>query len=236
MVLCWQPSITPSWSASQPPGTQQNSSALLDVGPQRAQQLVVAGELPVAVQLHDAAHLPVGGGLAEVLRCAQRAGSTRKLIKPSSRVAQAELHLAHDFGQVAEQEGGGLLVIPDVGARAVAAAAVCRRSPPSRRSARPRCGSRSGVRSVLRLNSAASLTVGGQVAVAEGAHEGARSSASSSARRGAMRSAASQASANWRGVVVADAGRCARSTAVLAVAGLRASRCSGWGSARPAGR
>ena len=63
--------MTPSRSASQPPGTQQNSSALLHIRATGAQQTVVAGELPVAVDLHDAAHLSVGRGFIKVFRLFQ---------------------------------------------------------------------------------------------------------------------------------------------------------------------
>ena len=122
-MLCWTPSITPSRSASQPPGTQANSSAFLTLGQISPQPGRVAGEPPVEIGLHDLAHLSVGGGDAAGLLAvrqshaewAARLASSRRSSKAASRSERAS-----DGNRC----GVVRLVIPDVRAVAVAAAAL----------------------------------------------------------------------------------------------------------------
>ena len=65
--------------------------------------LIVAGQLPLAVELHDAAHLPIGRGLAELLRPVQgQVDAEGHHAVVAGRLAK--LHLPHAPGQVAKQE------------------------------------------------------------------------------------------------------------------------------------
>ena len=84
-------------------------------GVELLQKSVVARELPVAVDLDHAAHLTVGGGLAEIEGAAQ---GQRDAEAHHAVWAQGveEFDFAHRAGEVAKEEGGGLLVVPDVGA------------------------------------------------------------------------------------------------------------------------
>ncbi len=91
------------------------------MGPEVAQEHLVARELPVAVHLHDAAHLPIGGCAGKLL-CPFDGQVDAEAHQPAGIGRVAELDLAHGAGQVAEEEGGRLLVVPDVRAGAVAAA------------------------------------------------------------------------------------------------------------------
>ena len=113
--------MMPSLSASQPPGSQQNSSAFRALDHRIRKPLVVAGELPIAVELHDAAHLTIGGRQRPGLRMLQRQFDAEAHAAVVAR-GVVELDLAHAQSQAAEEEGGRLLVIPNVGAGAEAAA------------------------------------------------------------------------------------------------------------------
>ncbi len=89
--------------------------------PQPPEEHVVPRELPVPVHLEDAAHLAVGRGPGELLRAPEGQVDAEA---HEARVARGvvELHLAHRPRERAEEERRRLLVVPDVGARAVAAA------------------------------------------------------------------------------------------------------------------
>ena len=90
------------------------------LGPEGAQHFVIAGELPVAVELHQATHLAIGGGKAVVLGARQRQidAKAHEAIVPGG---MAKLSIPHRCGQIAKEERGRLLVIPHVGAAAMAA-------------------------------------------------------------------------------------------------------------------
>ena len=89
MVLCWQPSMTPSLSASQPPETQANSIASFTLGQMFRSQFEVPSETPLAVKPHDRPHLPVGG--REV-----------PLLGPRDGQVRAEAHQAAVVGRIDE--------------------------------------------------------------------------------------------------------------------------------------
>ena len=111
-------------------GDPAELDGLADLRPQRAQERVVAGQLPVPVHLQHAAHLAVGGGLPELLRAPDRQGHAEA---HEARLARgvAELDLAHRERERAEQERRRLLVVPHVRARAVAAAGGVRAALPA---------------------------------------------------------------------------------------------------------
>ena len=89
--------------------------------PQATQVGIAPRQLPVAMDLHDAAHLAVGGGLAEGAAACE--GQVHAEAHHALVVGGVpELHLAHRPGEIAEEKGRGLLVVPDVRARAMAAA------------------------------------------------------------------------------------------------------------------
>ncbi|MGC4105810.1 MAG: hypothetical protein QM753_05545 [Thermomicrobiales bacterium] len=76
-------------------------------------------ELPVAVGLHDAAHLAIGGGGRPFGAAIEREVDAEAHHAVRAAGVQ-ELDVTHGAGEVAEEEGGRLFVVPDVGAAAVA--------------------------------------------------------------------------------------------------------------------
>ena len=91
--------------------------------PQPAQPFGVAADAPLAVHLHDAPKLPVGGGVEVVRDGANRQGAAELLV-PRLVLRRAELGLAQRPLQAREEVRDGLGVIPDVRAGAVAAARI----------------------------------------------------------------------------------------------------------------
>jgi len=95
--------------------------APLDPGPEALEPEGVAADAPLAVDLHDAAQLSIRGGVEVVIRRAdgearaERLVATRILVDEELRVAQRPLEVREEVRQ-------RLGVVPDVGARAVAAA------------------------------------------------------------------------------------------------------------------
>ena len=94
---------------------------LFHLWPEVSEHGIIAGELPVAVHLHNAAHLSVGSGPSPLLCTLKRQPDTEahQSIVPGG---VCKLNLTHPFRQIAEEERYGLLVVPDVGTGAVAGA------------------------------------------------------------------------------------------------------------------
>ncbi len=105
------------------PGLDAVVEARPDARPERAQPRGVARDAPLPVDLHDAAELPVGGGVEVVRGGPDRERGTERLV--SARVLRdAELRLAQRPLQRREQVRQRLRVVPDVSARTVTAARV----------------------------------------------------------------------------------------------------------------
>ncbi len=142
---------------------------LLRLRPQHPQHRVVAGQLPVAVQLHQAAHLTVGRGQGEFLGPLDGQVDA-EAHQPVVAGGLGILDLAHGLGQIAEQEGGGLLVIPHVRARAVAAAGLVAAALPAQQASVR--GAERGLRAQrAQVEQGRLLDDFGQVRLAKCAHE-----------------------------------------------------------------
>ena len=99
--------------------------SLPDVRPKPAQERVIPGQLPFPIDLQQATHLTIGCGFAEAT-CAVERQADAETHEPMVVRGMGELDIAHRAGQAAEQERGGDLVIPDVGARPMTAATLSR--------------------------------------------------------------------------------------------------------------
>src|ERR1035441_4473054 len=130
MVTCCAPSALPIWSASQPPSIQANSSDRLQAGHSLASHWSSPDSFHFPVELHDAAELPVGGHLAELAGPVQRQRETEAHRAVLARPVQV-LKLAHAPGQTCEQEAGGQVVVPHVGAGAEAGSGLVQASFPA---------------------------------------------------------------------------------------------------------
>lgn len=89
-------------------------------GPVFFEEGAVAGELPVAVEFDDAAELAVGGGVGAAAGAGGEGEADAEGHATGVVGGVGELGVAHIAGEFAEEMGGGLLVVPDVGAVAVA--------------------------------------------------------------------------------------------------------------------
>src|SRR5208282_6603243 len=109
--------MTPSWSASHPPSTQQNSIVSRTFGPKLCQKRLVTRELPVTISLDNAAHLTVRGCDTEFVSVLERKIHT-ETHQPAFIHGMEKLHFPHSSGQITEKIRRGLLVIPDMRATA----------------------------------------------------------------------------------------------------------------------
>ena len=89
-------------------------------GPLSAEPCIVAGEGPVEVEVDDLAHLAVGGGSAPVLEAERELVAEVHVAIGIGGVA--EVGFTHGAGEGGEEELGGYLVVPDMGAGAEAEA------------------------------------------------------------------------------------------------------------------
>ena len=114
------------------PGVGQYLFGLL---PMAFEKGTVARELPVAVELHEAAHLAVGRGTAALRGLAQGQGGAEAHLSVVA-CGVLELDVAHRARQLAEKESSGCLVVPYMGARAHARAEAVHHSLPAHEVAR----------------------------------------------------------------------------------------------------
>ena len=123
-MLCWQPSITPSRSASQPPGIQQNSSAARAAGHRRRSM----SSSPLSCQSrYSFIRQPICPSAAARSPAPARSRSGRRHAEAHQPVlvgAWRELDLAHRPRELAEEERRGLLVVPHMRAGPVTTAVV----------------------------------------------------------------------------------------------------------------
>ena len=93
--------------------------------PEGVQPGVVTRQLPVSVQLHEAAHLTIGGGDAAIPCFRRVQGQSGTESHPALIISRIQkFHLAHGAREIAKQKGSRLFVIPDMGTGTMAAAGI----------------------------------------------------------------------------------------------------------------